>query len=131
MHKSINIEINTIFNKFDNLEKLTNEVLSTIGDFNKKWLEFYPEFSSTYKLRSNLTENEYNSLVKMRFFVDDFYPFSAGLDQLLRDAEFTHANFTEMSESMSAYLEKTQLYCRDFVTIIDDYETIVKFTNIA
>jgi hypothetical protein len=125
-HNKILLDIDLIFEKLHNLEKIANDLLTKIGDMNDKWLQFYPEFSSTYKLRSNLTENEYRELTKFRISVDDFYPYSAGLDQLLRDDEFINSNFTKMPESISAYLYKTISFCNDFISIIDDYDTIVK-----
>lgn len=93
---------------------------------NKKWIEFYPEFSVTYKIRANLTEVEFTQLEKLRNSFDDFYPFAANLNQLILDSKFVNAIFTNLQTSIITYYKTTQNYFENLDLVISTYSAILE-----
>ena len=111
--------------KLKELELLANSSLDKISLMNKKWLDFYPEMSTTYSIRNKLTESEYASLQKLRKIFDDYFPYSANLNNIIKDIKFTNGNFTNMIESMSAYITKSDDYSEILISNIQTYLSIV------
>jgi len=124
-------EIEKTLKKLNELELLANDFLDKISIMNKKWLDFYPEMSTTYSFRNNLTETEYTILQKLRIIFDDYFPYSANLNNLLKDIKFTNGNYSIMIESMNAYISKSNSYSDILISNIENYLSIVIYYNLV
>jgi hypothetical protein len=108
-----------------NLSKFTHIQLQNLNELTDKWLDFYPTFSATYKIRSNLTEVEFRQLAKMRNSFDSLFPYSATLSQLTQDQKFISANFSSLTQSISAYYNKASTLIDDLENSLNNYKLII------
>ncbi len=104
-------------------------MLNSTNSINKKWLEFYPEFSSTFKIRKNLTESEFSQISKLRIDFDELFPFSANLQSLTKNPEFVLSNFTDLFSTISSYYTKSEIYLDSLAEKIDVFVTILSNNN--
>jgi hypothetical protein len=104
-------------------------LLNSTNSINKKWLEFYPEFSSTFKIRKNLTESEFSQISKLRIDFDELFPFSANLQSLTKNPEFVLSNFTDLFSTISSYYTKSEIYLDSLAEKIDVFVTILSNNN--
>jgi hypothetical protein len=100
-------------------------LLNSTSIMNKKWLNFYPEFTSNFKLRKNLTEVEFEELSKLRTLFDDFFPYAANLNALTVDQQFMMANFTNLISTVNSYYEKAKIYVDELSDKIEIFNNLL------
>lgn len=111
------------------LSNQSHHLLNTTISINKIWLKFYPEFSSTFKIRKNLTESEFNEISKLRIEFDEIFPFAANLNNMIKSAEFILANFTQNIPTISNYYSKSEIFLSSLSDKIDVFEKILSKNN--
>jgi hypothetical protein len=104
-------------------------LLNSTNSINIKWLNFYPEFSSTFKIRKNLTESEFSQISKLRIDFDELFPFAANLHSLTKNPQFVLANFTNLFSTISSYYTKSEIYLDSLAQKIDVFYTILSNNN--
>lgn len=123
--ENVKNDIEKILDNNKKLSQMSFYLLNSTNSLNKQWLKFYPEMSTTYKIRANLTEIEYTMLAKLRYSFDEFFPFAANLNRLTRQPQFVIANFTTLYDSISAYYDKTKIHIDELTTYIQNFNDIV------
>lgn len=118
-------DIENIFKNNDSLKKFSFSILNSTSQMNKKWMKMYPEFSSTFKVRQNLTEYEFEKLAKLRTSFDDFYPYAANLKVLSKDKNFMMANFTDLFSTVNNYYIKAKIFVDDLSNQFEDFEKLL------
>jgi hypothetical protein len=118
-------DIENIFKNNDRLKKFTFSLLNSTSQMNKRWMKMYPEFSSTFKVRKNLTEFEFEKLSKLRTSFDQFYPYAASLKVLSKDKKFMMANFTELYSTVNNYYIKAKIFVDDLTNQFKIFETLL------
>jgi hypothetical protein len=126
LQKKIINDIDKILENDNSLSLLTNSLLNSTTSLNKLWLEFYPEFSTTFNIRSNLTEVEYTELAKMRMSFDEIFPYAANLDKMTKDQNFIFSNFTELFSTIVAYYQKSAIYMDELSNILTYFNQILE-----
>lgn len=112
-------------NSNNNLGEEDNNALNVTTTTTNIWIKFFPKFSSTFKNRKNLTSAEAIDIQKMGDIFDKAFKFTASLEDLLKNANFTNGNFEALQQKNMNNLKNIEMYFNQISDLSNSFLKLV------